>query len=127
MIQDPSFMCEIELTLLTNWLSELAEYLYLSHFLSSYVELYVTVVSPQKTPVVIGRLFELAANEDFIDRLMVVACYTFPFAPRASSFALWMNLFISSIVPPPYSFCSLNSAFIHAGLYVYIYFITLYQ
>lgn len=53
-----------------NFVDELTEYLYLNSLLQ-YIEVYVTKVSPQKTPMVIGKLFDLGANEDFIKRLLM--------------------------------------------------------
>eukprot|EP00590_Aulacoseira_subarctica_P006793 CAMPEP_0172414528 /NCGR_PEP_ID=MMETSP1064-20121228/1169_1 /TAXON_ID=202472 /ORGANISM="Aulacoseira subarctica , Strain CCAP 1002/5" /LENGTH=1718 /DNA_ID=CAMNT_0013151243 /DNA_START=102 /DNA_END=5258 /DNA_ORIENTATION=+ len=53
-----------------DFVDELTEYLYLNSLLQ-YVEVYVTKVSPQKTPMVVGRLFELGANEDFIKRILM--------------------------------------------------------
>lgn len=53
-----------------NFVDELTEYLYLNSLLQ-YIEVYVTKVSPQKTPGVIGKLFDLGANEDFIKRLLM--------------------------------------------------------
>lgn len=53
-----------------DFVDELTEYLYLNSLLQ-YVEVYVTKVSPQKTPMVIGKLFDLGANEDFIKRLLM--------------------------------------------------------
>ena len=42
-----------------NFVDELAEYLY-SNSLLQYVEVYVTEVSPQKTPQVVGKLLEVS-------------------------------------------------------------------
>jgi len=53
-----------------DMVDELTEYLYLNSLLQ-YVEVYVTKVSPQKTPQVIGKLFDLGANEDFIKRILM--------------------------------------------------------
>jgi clathrin heavy chain len=53
-----------------NFIDELTEYLYLNSLLQ-YIEVYVTKVSPQKTPDVVGRLFDLGANEDFIKRILM--------------------------------------------------------
>ena len=49
---------------------ELTEYLYLNSLLQ-YVEVYVTKVSPTKTPQVVGKLFDLGANEDFTKRILM--------------------------------------------------------
>lgn len=53
-----------------DFVDELTDYLYLNSLLQ-YVEVYVTKVSPQKTPMVIGKLFDLGANEDFIKRILM--------------------------------------------------------
>lgn len=53
-----------------NFVDELTEYLYLNSLLQ-YIEVYVTKVSPQKTPIVVGKLFDLGANEDFIKRILM--------------------------------------------------------
>ena len=53
-----------------DFVDELTEYLYLNSLLQ-YVEVYVTKVSPTKTPMVIGKLFDLGANEDFIKRILM--------------------------------------------------------
>lgn len=53
-----------------DFVDELTEYLYLNSLLQ-YIEVYVTKVSPAKTPMVIGKLFDLGANEDFIKRILM--------------------------------------------------------
>lgn len=53
-----------------DFVDELTEYLYLNSLLQ-YVEVYVTKVSPTKTPMVVGKLFDLGANEDFIKRILM--------------------------------------------------------
>jgi len=53
-----------------DFVDELTEYLYLNSLLQ-YIEVYVTKVSPTKTPTVIGKLFDLGANEDFIKRILM--------------------------------------------------------
>jgi len=53
-----------------DFVDELTEYLYLNSLLQ-YIEVYVTKVSPQKTPMVIGKLFDLGANEDFVKRILM--------------------------------------------------------
>jgi len=53
-----------------DFVDELTEYLYLNSLLQ-YIEVYVTKVSPTKTPMVIGKLFDLGANEDFIKRILM--------------------------------------------------------
>merc|ERR1711966_376166 len=53
-----------------DFVNELTEYLYLNSLLQ-YVEVYVTKVSPTKTPQVVAKLFDLGANEDFIKRLLM--------------------------------------------------------
>jgi clathrin heavy chain len=53
-----------------DFVDELTEYLYLNSLLQ-YIEVYVTKVSPPKTPQVIGKLFDLGANEDFIKRILM--------------------------------------------------------
>jgi len=53
-----------------DFVDELTEYLYLNSLLQ-YIEVYVTKVSPTKTPMVVGKLFDLGANEDFIKRILM--------------------------------------------------------
>jgi len=53
-----------------DYVDELTEYLYLNSLLQ-YVEVYVTKVSPTKTPQVVGKLFDLGANEDFVKRILM--------------------------------------------------------
>jgi len=53
-----------------DFVDELTEYLYLNSLLQ-YVEVYVTKVSPVKTPQVVGKLFDLGANQDFIKRILM--------------------------------------------------------
>ncbi|GMH86760.1 hypothetical protein TL16_g10645, partial [Triparma laevis f. inornata] len=53
-----------------DFVEELAEYLY-SNGLIQYVEIYVTKVSPAKTPQVVGKLLELDANEDLIKKILM--------------------------------------------------------
>jgi len=53
-----------------DFVDELTEYLYLNSLLQ-YIEVYVTKVSPQKTPMVVGKLFDLGANEDFVKRILM--------------------------------------------------------
>jgi clathrin heavy chain len=53
-----------------GFIDELTEYLYLNSLLQ-YIEVYVTKVSPGKTPMVVGKLFDLGANEDFIKRILM--------------------------------------------------------
>ena len=53
-----------------DFVDELTEYLYLNSLLQ-YIEVYVTKVSPTKTPAVVGKLFDLGANEDFIKRILM--------------------------------------------------------
>jgi clathrin heavy chain len=53
-----------------DFVDELTEYLYLNSLLQ-YIEVYVTKVSPQKTPQVVGKLFDLGANEDFVKRILM--------------------------------------------------------
>eukprot|EP00559_Dactyliosolen_fragilissimus_P005094 CAMPEP_0184856570 /NCGR_PEP_ID=MMETSP0580-20130426/1757_1 /TAXON_ID=1118495 /ORGANISM="Dactyliosolen fragilissimus" /LENGTH=1720 /DNA_ID=CAMNT_0027351673 /DNA_START=136 /DNA_END=5301 /DNA_ORIENTATION=- len=53
-----------------DFVDELTEYLYLNSLLQ-YIEVYVTKVSPAKTPMVVGKLFDLGANEDFIKRILM--------------------------------------------------------
>mmetsp|Transcript_18983 Transcript_18983/g.34166 ORF Transcript_18983/g.34166 Transcript_18983/m.34166 type:complete len:1741 (-) Transcript_18983:249-5471(-) len=53
-----------------DFVDELTEYLYLNSLLQ-YVEVYVTKVSPTKTPQVVGKLFDLGANEDFTKRILM--------------------------------------------------------
>jgi len=53
-----------------GFVDELTEYLYLNSLLQ-YIEVYVTKVAPEKTPQVIGKLFDLGANEDFVKRILM--------------------------------------------------------
>merc|ERR1712151_1440525 len=53
-----------------DFVDELTEYLYLNSLLQ-YIEDYVTKVCPGKTPMVVGKLFDLGANEDFIKRILM--------------------------------------------------------
>lgn len=53
-----------------DFVDELTDYLYLNSLLQ-YIEVYVTKVSPAKTPQVVGKLFDLGANEDFIKRILM--------------------------------------------------------
>jgi len=53
-----------------DFVDELTEYLYLNSLLQ-YIEVYVTKVSSTKTPMVVGKLFDLGANEDFIKRILM--------------------------------------------------------
>jgi len=53
-----------------DFVDELTEYLYTNSLLQ-YIEVYVTKVSPPKTPMVVGKLFDLGANEDFIKRILM--------------------------------------------------------
>lgn len=52
-----------------NFVDELTVYLY-NNNLSRYIEVYVTKFSPQKTPIVIGKLLDLDCNEDIIRNLL---------------------------------------------------------
>ena len=53
-----------------DFIDELTEYLYLNSLLQ-YIEVYVIKVSPGKTPMLVGKLFDLGAKEDFIKRLLM--------------------------------------------------------
>lgn len=52
-----------------DFVEEMTQYLH-SNNLTKYIEVYVTKVSPQKTPAVIGKLLDLDANEDFVRGLL---------------------------------------------------------
>ncbi|RHY33819.1 hypothetical protein DYB32_001385, partial [Aphanomyces invadans] len=52
-----------------DFVEELTQYLY-SNNLLKYIEVYVTKVSPQKTPQVVGKLLDLDCNEDYIKTLL---------------------------------------------------------
>jgi clathrin heavy chain len=52
-----------------DFVEELTAYLY-SNNLQKYIEVYVQKVSPQKTPMVVGKLLDLEANEEFIRNLL---------------------------------------------------------
>ena len=60
-----------------NFVDELTEYLYLNSLLQ-YVEVYVTKVSPRKTPQVVGKLFDLVANENFTERILMAVATACP-------------------------------------------------
>jgi len=53
-----------------DFVDELTEYLYLNS-LVQYVEVYVTKVSPTKTPQVVGKLLDLGASQEFIVRILM--------------------------------------------------------
>lgn len=53
-----------------DFVDELTEYLYQNSLLQ-YIEVYVTKVSPGKTPQVVGKLFDLGANDDFVKRILM--------------------------------------------------------
>ncbi|KAL4108292.1 hypothetical protein PRIC1_000010 [Phytophthora ramorum] len=52
-----------------DFVEELTQYLY-SNNLMKYIDVYVTKVSPQKAPIVIGKLLDLDCNEDYIKNLL---------------------------------------------------------
>mmetsp|Transcript_15803 Transcript_15803/g.20869 ORF Transcript_15803/g.20869 Transcript_15803/m.20869 type:complete len:1733 (+) Transcript_15803:212-5410(+) len=52
-----------------DFIDEMTGYLY-SNNLLKYIEVYVTKVSPQKTPKVVGKLLDLDCNEDFVRGLL---------------------------------------------------------
>jgi clathrin heavy chain len=52
-----------------DFVEELTAYLHANNFLK-YIEVYVQKVSPQKTPMVIGKLLDLDCNEDFVKGLL---------------------------------------------------------
>ena len=52
-----------------DFVDEMTAYLYSNNMLK-YVEVYVQKVSPQKTPMVVGKLLDLDCNEDFIKTLL---------------------------------------------------------
>jgi clathrin heavy chain len=52
-----------------DFVEELTAYLYANN-LQKYIEVYVQKVSPQKTPMVVGKLLDLEANEEFIRNLL---------------------------------------------------------
>ncbi|GMF44753.1 unnamed protein product [Phytophthora fragariaefolia] len=52
-----------------DFVQGLAEYLY-SNNLIQYIDVYVTKVSPEKTPVVIGKLLDLGCGDDYINHLL---------------------------------------------------------
>jgi len=53
-----------------DFVDELTEYLY-QNSLYNYIEVYVTKVSPTRTPQVVGKLFDLGANEDFVKKILM--------------------------------------------------------
>ena len=52
-----------------DFVEEMTSYLY-SNNLTKYIEVYVLKVSPQKTPMVFGKLLDLDCNEDFLRNLL---------------------------------------------------------
>jgi len=52
-----------------DFIDEMVGYLYSNNF-QKYIEVYVTKVSPQKTPLVVGKLLDLECNEDFLKNLL---------------------------------------------------------
>eukprot|EP00953_Heterococcus_sp_UTEX-ZZ885_P024994 13617-Heterococcus_DN1.PRE.2 len=52
-----------------DFIEEMTGYLYTNNQ-QKYIEVYVQKVSPQKTPMVIGKLLDLDCNEDFIRNLL---------------------------------------------------------
>lgn len=52
-----------------GFVDELTAYLH-GNNMSKYIEVYVTKVSPQRTPMVVGKLLDLDANEDFVKGLL---------------------------------------------------------
>mmetsp|Transcript_20888 Transcript_20888/g.27094 ORF Transcript_20888/g.27094 Transcript_20888/m.27094 type:complete len:1733 (+) Transcript_20888:121-5319(+) len=52
-----------------GFVEEMTQYLYSSN-LTKYIEVYCNKVSPQQTPVVVGKLLDLDCNEDFIRGLL---------------------------------------------------------
>lgn len=52
-----------------DFVEELTAYLY-SNNLQKYIEVYVQKVSPQKTPMVVGKLLDLECSEEFIRNLL---------------------------------------------------------
>ena len=52
-----------------DYIDELTNYLYTNN-LKKHIEVYVEKVSPQKTPMVVGKLLDLDCDEDFIKRLL---------------------------------------------------------
>jgi len=52
-----------------DFIEEMTAYLYQNNLIK-YIEVYVTKVSPQKTPKVVGKLLDLDCNEDFVRGLL---------------------------------------------------------
>ena len=52
-----------------DFVEELTAYLY-NNNLQKYIEVYVQKVSPQKTPMVVGKLLDLECNEEFVRNLL---------------------------------------------------------
>jgi len=52
-----------------DFVEEMTSYLH-SNQLQKYIEVYCNKVSPQKTPLVVGKLLDLDANEDFVRGLL---------------------------------------------------------
>eukprot|EP01006_Ploeotia_vitrea_P027592 TRINITY_DN60369_c0_g1_i1.p1 TRINITY_DN60369_c0_g1~~TRINITY_DN60369_c0_g1_i1.p1 ORF type:complete len:1280 (-),score=86.00 TRINITY_DN60369_c0_g1_i1:31-3870(-) len=53
-----------------DFVDEMTNYLYTNN-LQKYIEVYVTKVSPQKTPQVIGKLLDLECNEEVVKGLLI--------------------------------------------------------
>jgi len=52
-----------------DYIEEMTGYLYTNNLLK-YIEVYVTKVSPQRTPQVVGKLLDVDCNEDFVRSLL---------------------------------------------------------
>ncbi|KAE9015521.1 Clathrin heavy chain 1 [Phytophthora rubi] len=52
-----------------DFVEELTQYLH-SNNLMQYIDVYVTKVSPEKAPIVIGRLLDLGCSDDYINNLL---------------------------------------------------------
>jgi clathrin heavy chain len=52
-----------------DFIDEMTAYLYSNQMLK-YIEVYTQKVSPQKSPMVVGKLLDLDCNEDFIRNLL---------------------------------------------------------
>ncbi len=63
-----------------DFVEELTKYLY-SNNLQKYIEVYVQKVSPQKTPMVVGKLLDLDCNEDFIKSTLMAVGQMCPVEP----------------------------------------------
>ena len=63
-----------------DMIEDMTQYLYEQH-LTKYIEVFVQKVAPAKTPVIIGKLIDMDASEDFIQNLLNSVMAMCPIAP----------------------------------------------